>query len=174
MTAIYAPPVIVLGTDGHSHGHGHGNGHRHGHGHGHGHLHGSSHNQKSIAQRIPLQPTSINGGLPLNGGPIQINPLKPHTHSYSVPERPQTDSGSTKQGQLESSLPPPSINSSLINSNSRPKSMERRRSSVGLPTHLRLGSSGYGFPQASSQKYVSTNDDTKRYNFLPKDSRGYN
>lgn len=163
MAAIYTPPITVLGTDGHSNGHNHS--HSHGHGHRHGHGHGNSHTQKSITQRIPLQPTSINGGLPPPGGQIQTNPLKPHTHSYSVPVRPQVDPGTVKQQQPESSLPAPSIHSSLINSNSRPKSMERRRSSVGLPTHLRLGSSGYGFPPASSQKYVSINDDAKRCGF---------
>lgn len=171
MAAVYAPPISLLGNDRRSHGHSHshnhsyihGHGHGHRHGHGYGHLHESSHHQKLTAQRIPLK--SINGVQLVQGEQLSANSPKTHAHSYSVPSRSQINSSTVGQQQPEPNLPPPSIHSSLITSNGRPKSMERRRSSVGLPTHLRLGSSGYGFPPVSSQKYMSISDGTKRCGF---------
>lgn len=117
------------------------------------HSHGyHSHNRKSTSQRFPLQPTSINGGQP------QINPLKPQVHSHLVPPNTSESFSATKQQQPDVNLPLAAPQLSLTDPNGRPKSMGRRRSSVGLPTHLRLGSSGYGFAPANTHSYVSSND----------------
>ena len=148
MAASFAPPAIALENGGHNHGHGYG--------------HGQSQNRKSSIKRIPLQLTSTNGGLQVNGD-AQPNPLKPRTHPRPLAVAPSVDLEATSHDQSESNPPSGSPHLPVINSNNRPKGMERRRSSVGLPTHLRLGSSGYGFPPASSQKYESASGRVIRY-----------
>lgn len=139
--ASYPPPAIMFSSDGHSRGHG-----RH------------SHSQTSIltTQRAALQP-SVNGGGQPNGHILQ-NPLKPYTFPHFndplntveldvVPQQ-HSDTGTLQAEQHQS----------VATLNGTSESMERRRSSAGLPTHLRLGSSGYGFPLPRSPKYVSSND----------------
>lgn len=119
----------------------------------HEHVHGNpTQTRKSTTQRLPLGPTSMNGGHP------QTSSLKLHAHSYSIPPNFSENFPAISQEQLDSDSPLPVPELSFTHSNGRPKSMERRRSSVGLPTHLRLGSSGYGFPPANTHKYVSSND----------------
>lgn len=149
MAATYAPPAVMFGGGGHGHGHSHGHSHSHGHGH--------SSSRKSTTQRAPLQPTSTNGELPLSGRHFETNSLKSQIHSHSAPFKPTIEPDAHKQhevDQVETNIPVPSLQSSRINTNGRPNNMERRRSSVGLPTHLRLGSSGYGFAPVGGQKYV--------------------
>lgn len=132
-------------------------------GYNHEHVHGHhTHARTSTTQRLPLEPTSMNGGHQITGGHTETISLKPHAHSHSIPPNVSESFPVISQERLDSkqSLPIPEL--SFTNYNGRPKGMERRRSSVGLPTHLRLGSNGYGFPPANTHKYVSTNDGVTR------------
>ena len=106
----------------------------------------------SPSQRILLQPISMNGGIHAHTVQQQTNPLKPYSPYQSE---------SITKNQLASNTDSASLRHALIESDSRPQSMPRRRSSVGLPTHLRLGSSGYGFWPAHKQKF----DSGARYGF---------
>lgn len=132
-------------------------------GYSHEHVHGHhTHTRKSTTQRLPLEPTSMNGGHQITGGHPQTNSLKPHAHSHAIAPNLSENFPVTKQEKLDSSTLLPAPDLSFTHSNGRPKGMERRRSSVGLPTHLRLGSNGYGFPPTSTHKYVSSNDGASR------------
>ena len=115
--------------------------------------HGHSHSRKTATQRIPLQPTTMNGGYHLNASSVQMNSFKPY-------DMVQKDSATTVEAfpdlppqQNQSSnlqLPkPPSFSSP---NSARSKSMERRKS-VGLPTHLNLQGNSYGFHTAGVQKF---------------------
>lgn len=161
--ASYAPPATMFSSD------------RHGHGHG---RHSNSQNSKSMTQRASLQPSGNGGSLGGGGaqwncgsqvnGHILPNPLKPYTHAHFTGEADAAKSNAAKTELTHQEHPNPPIPLSeqhhlAIGLNGRPKSMERRRSSAGLPTHLRLGSSGYGYPLPSSPKYVSSNDGEARY-----------
>lgn len=156
--ASYATPALMFNSDRHSHGHG-----RHSH----------SQNSKSMTQRVPLQPSANGGSLGSGGaqrnGPSQANghslanPLKPHAHTHSVTPFHAVKLDVTRHEHPDSIPTQHESNQSAISPNGRSKSMERRRSSAGLPTHLRLGSSGYGFPLPSSPKYDSSNDGEARW-----------
>lgn len=122
---------------------------------GHGH-HGHSHSRKSATERLPLHPTSTNGGLHVNGGPASSDFLKPQVQHQ--PHKPidvfyqanQQTYNSNQQRPNSLHLPtPPSFSTPTV---ARSKSMERRKS-VGLPTHLRLERNGYGFPLPSGQQF---------------------
>ena len=120
--------------------------------------HGHSHSRKSATQRFPLQPTSMNGGYQINGGPKFSDLLSPPMQShhqahksidvYHEAHQEPTPAPST----LELPAPHPSFSTPT---NARSKSMERRKS-VGLPTHLRLQGKGYGFPSSSNQRFRTT------------------
>ena len=124
--------------------------HLHEHGHGH-----PSPGRKSTTKRFPLPSTSINGGH------SQTTPLKSYAFSHSISSDLSNSSVAAIQDQPDSGLPLPQPELYLPTSTGRPNSMERRRS-VGLPTHLRLGSNGYEIPAASGQKYASANDGATR------------
>jgi hypothetical protein len=161
--ASYAPPTMVYSSD------------RHGHGHGR-HVH--SLNSKSTAQRVPLQNFTNGGSLRSGGsewnvtnqanGHLLPNPLRPlkHTHFTTSDHAVQLEVIHQEHPDSESSQP--ETHDSITTFNNRSKSMERRRSSAGLPTHLRLGSSGYGFPVPSSPKYLSSNDGEARWDLVRK------
>ncbi|CAD6570756.1 MAG: Putative zinc transporter msc2 [Alectoria sarmentosa] len=124
-------------------------------GHG-GHGHGHSHGRKSATERIPLRPTSTNGGLHINSGPISSDFLKhqvqhqPDNSRDVLYDSNQQSYNSNQQRPNSLQLPTPiSFSTPTI---ARSKSMERRKS-VGLPTHLRLERNGYGFPAPSSQQF---------------------
>lgn len=148
MAANSAFPTNALGSDGNRYEH---HDHRHGH-----HTNG----WKPITQRSPLRPASS------NGRPPPSNPLKPQTYAYAAPPKLSDSFPLTGQGLSESNHPLLPPNLPLAISNGRPNSMERRRSSVSLPTHLRLGSSGYGFPLAKAHRYMSSTDGAARYDWL--------
>lgn len=148
MTANSAFPTNALGGDGNRYEH---HDHRRGH-----HTNG----WKPITQRSPLRPASS------NGRPPPSNPLKPQTYAYAAPSKPSDSFPLTGQDLSESNHPLLSPNLPLAISNGRPNSMERRRSSVSLPTHLRLGSSGYGFPLAKAHRYTSSTDGAARFDSL--------
>ena len=116
--------------------------------------HGHSHSRRSASQRIPLQPATLSDGTHLNGGSSITEYLKPqmaphHQHSKTVENHHEVRQDSVSAFPLLSS-PHPSFSTPTT---SRAKSMERRKS-VGLPTHLRLEGSGYGFP-APKQRFRS-------------------
>lgn len=144
MAASSVLPINALGSNGNRYQH---HDHRHGH-----HTNG----WKPMTQRSPLRPASS------NGRPPPSNPPKPQTYAYAAPPKSSDNFPSNGQEKLESSLslPPPNLPLTISN---RPNSMERRRSSVGLPTHLRLGSSDYGFPSAKTHRYMSSTDGAARY-----------
>ena len=123
-------------------------------GHG-GHGHGHSHGRRSATERLPLRPTSTNGGLHDNGGPTSSDFLKPQI----LQPHKSTDVFSHSNQQLynsnqqrPNSLHFPTPTSFSTPTAARSKSMERRKS-VGLPTHLRLERNGYGFPPPTSQHF---------------------
>lgn len=122
-------------------------------GHGAGH-HGHSHSRKSATQRMPLQPTSMNGGHQVIGGPSITNLLKPQMPPQHQPQKSTDIFYETQQEQPtpfpQLSSPHPSFSTPTY---ARTKSMERRKS-VGLPTHLRLPGNRYGFP-APTQRFRS-------------------
>lgn len=121
---------------------------------GHGHTH--SHGRKSASERLPLRPTSINGGLHINAGPNSSDYLKPqmqHESHKAVDVLYDSNQQSyTSNQQRPNSLQLPTPPSFSTPTNARNKSMERRKS-VGLPTHLRLERNGYGFPPPSGQQF---------------------
>lgn len=130
-----------------------------GHG-GHGHSH--SHGRKSATERLPLRPTSTNGGLQASSGPISSDLLKPemqHQPHKSIDvfyDSNQLSYNSNQQRPNSLQLPtPPSFSTPT---SARSKSMERRKS-VGLPTHLRLERNGYGFPPPSSQQFPKIDEE---------------
>lgn len=156
--ASYAAPALMFSSDRHSHGHG-----RHSH----------SHNSRSMIQRGPPQPSANGASLGSGGaqwnGPTQANghslanSLKPDTHTHSLAPFHPVKLDVTHHEHPDPNPLPHEPNKSAISSNGTPKSMERRRSNAGLPTHLRLGSSGYAFPLPSSPKYDSSNDGEARW-----------
>ena len=118
--------------------------------------HGHSHSRKSASQRVPLQPASINGGHHMDGRTTEMNSFNPYDHLQK-----QQPTGSDTFPDLQPShshsshlqLPkPPSFSTPTT---ARSKSMERRKS-VGLPTHLNLQGSGYGFSKAGSHKFQTS------------------
>ena len=132
-----------------------------------GHGHGHSHGRKSATERLPLRPTSTNGGLPASNGHISSDLLKPqtqhHSHKsidvFSSSNQLSFDSNQQRPDTLQ--LPTPSSFSTPTTS--RSKSMERRKS-VGLPTHLRLEKDGYGFPPPSGPQVPTIDEEIgKRY-----------
>lgn len=158
--ASYPTPALMFSSDRHSHGHGHGR-------------HSYSHNSRSMTQRVPLQPSANAASLGSGGnqwnGPSQANghslanPLKPYTPTHPVAPFHAVKLDATHNEHPDSNPLPHEPNKPAISPNGRPKSMERRRSGAGLPTHLRLGSSGYAFPLPSSPKYESSNDGEARW-----------
>ena len=125
-------------------------------GHAHGHSHSHSHSKKPVTERLPLRPTSTNGGSHANSGPISANLLKPQMQnpahkSADVFNHINQQAFSSNQ-QRPNSLHLPTPTSFSTPTIARSKSMERRKS-VGLPTHLRLERNGYGFPPPNSQQF---------------------
>ena len=134
---------------------------------GHGHSH--SHGRKSATERLPLRPTSTNGGLPASNGHFSSDLLKSQTQHnshksidvFSSSNQLSFDSNQQRPDTLQ--LPTPSSFSTPTTS--RSKSMERRKS-VGLPTHLRLEKDGYGFPPPSGPQVPTIDEEIgKRYLF---------
>lgn len=129
-------------------------------GHG-GHGHGHSHGKKSAPERLPLRPTSTNGGLHVNSGPISsdLKPQMQHQPHKSIDvfyDSNQQSYNSNQQRPNSLQLPtPPSFSTPTT---ARSKSMERRKS-VGLPTHLRLERNGYGFPPPSNQQFPKIDEE---------------
>ena len=136
------------------------------------HSHGSAelargHGRKSVSQRIPLQPTTLNGTLPLNGAILRELETKQHTHSHSLQTHPSHDHDKThlehsrSRSQLPTpSLPPPNMDPV------RPKGMARRIS-MGLPTHLKLERSNYGYQPAVKPAYATSSEGRKRSVLTP-------
>lgn len=121
-----------------------------------GHGHGHSHGRKSATERLPLHPTSMNGGVHVNSGSISSNSLKPQmqnqTHKSIDVFHSSNQQSFTSNQQRPNSLQLPTPSSFSTPTTARSKSMERRKS-VGLPTPLRLEGNGYGFPPPSSQHF---------------------
>ena len=116
--------------------------------------HGHSHSRRSASQRIPLHPTSVNGGPYMNAGNSITDHLKP---PMALPHQPQKSVDVHRETEQEGvsafpilSSPHPSFSTPTT---ARAKSMERRKS-VGLPTHLRLEGNSYGF-SAPKQRFRS-------------------
>ena len=133
---------------------------------GHGHAHG----RKSASERLPLRPTSTNGGLHINGGPVSSDYLKPqmqHESHKSVDVLYDSNQQSyTANQQRPNSLQLPTPPSFSTPTTARSKSMERRKS-VGLPTHLRLERNGYGFPPPSGQQFSKIDEQVEtRYVYI--------
>ena len=144
----------------------------HAHGHSHPHSHPHSHSKKPAAERLPLRPTSTNGGFNVNSGPIPTDLLKPQVQNQS--QRPADVSNLMNQQAFNSnqqrpnSLHLPTPTSFSTPTIARSKSMERRKS-VGLPTHLRLERNGYGFPPPNSQQFPKV-DEQAEARYAPESS----
>ena len=133
--------------------------------HGAGHVHG--HSRKSMSQRTALQPTLINGGPQLNGNIQPENETKQHTHSHSLHVHPVHEHHKTpfEHSRSNSQLPTPTqppTNMEPV----RPKGI--RRISVGLPTHLKLEKSNYGYQPAPKPTYATSSEGRKRSKTRPK------
>lgn len=128
---------------------------------GHG-RHAHSHSRKTTGQRMPLQPTSMNGGYSLNGSPVPKDPSVPDDQlATDPPDALEAFPDIQPPGNHPSKLhlpKPPSFSSPNY---ARSKSMERRRS-VGLPTHLNLQGSGYGFAATNAPKFQASDPEIKR------------
>ena len=128
--------------------------------HGGGHSH--SHSRKSMIQRVPLQPTSMNGGHSISGGPLPGD-LKLHAHTHSSTLESVEKFPNVNEDHFDSTteLPSARLQSQSSSATMRPKVMDRRRS-VGLPTHLSLRDSGYGYQPASNQKFMPVDEEAER------------
>ena len=128
--------------------------------HGGGHAH--SHSRESMTQRVPLQPTSMNGGHSISGGPLP-NDLKIHARTLSPTQESSEAFLNATEDRFDSTEEIPAAHSSSQSSSAmkRPKVMDRRRS-VGLPTHLSLRDSGYGYQPASAQKFMPIDEEAER------------
>lgn len=124
-----------------------------------GHLRG--HSRKSMSQELPLQPTSITGRPHLNGNIQLESETKQHLHSHSLHTHPAHHPEKTRleHSRSRSQLPTPSLPPTNMES-VRPKGM--RRISVGLPTHLKLEKSNYGYQPAVKPTYATSSEGTKR------------
>ena len=136
----------------------------------HGHGHGHSHGRKSATERLPLRPTSTNGGLLVSNGHISSDLLKaqtqhqPHKSIDVFANSNQLSFDSNQQRPTSLQLPTPSSFSTPTTS--RSKSMERRKS-VGLPTHLRLEKNGYGFPPPIGPQVPTIDEKAGKRYFFP-------
>ena len=135
-------------------------------------LHGSAelsrgHSRKSVSQRIPLQPTSLNGTLHLNGASQREFDAKQHAHSHSLHTHPLHDHEKRhlEHSRSRSQLPTPSLPPTNMDP-VRPKGMARRIS-VGLPTHLKLERSNYGYQPAVKPTYATSGAGRKRSELAP-------
>lgn len=123
-------------------------------GHAAGH-HGHSHSRKSAIQSSPLPPTSVTGGHQVNGGSTYTDLLQP---KMAPPDKPLKSINTQHETEEENVTPFPQLSSPHPSFSTptyaRTKSMERRKS-AGLPTHLRLQSNSYGFPQGTARRFRS-------------------
>lgn len=124
--------------------------------------HSRGHSRKSMSQRLPLQPTSVNGGPHVNGAIQHESETKQHTHSHSLHTHPSHDHDTARleHTRSRSQLPTSSVPATNMNP-VRPKGMARRIS-VGLPTHLKLERSNYGYQPAAKPTYATSSDGKKR------------
>ncbi len=130
--------------------------------HGNGHVKG--HSRKSVSERLPLEPTSSNSGPHLNGYQY-TREAKHHAHSQSLHVQPQKDPEKPRvdHSRSRSHLPPPSL-PPMDTPSVRPKG---RRFSSGLPTHLKIEPTNYGFRSSSKPAYATSSEGVKRYDFSP-------
>ena len=126
--------------------------------HSEGHIRGPS--IKSFSQMLPLLPTSLNSGPRLNSHQ-HMSELNQHTHSQSLHVQPREDleKSRSEHSRSRSHLPPPSL-PPMDNASVRPKGS--RRISVGLPTHLKIEASNYGFRSSSKPAYATSSEGSKR------------
>ena len=115
-----------------------------------------------MSQRLPLQPTLINGGPHLNGSIQLESEPKQHVHSHSLHAHPAHDHEKThlEHSRSRSQLPTPTLPPTNME-NTRPKGI--RRISVGLPTHLKLERSNYGYQPAAKPTYATSSEGRKRF-----------
>ena len=116
-----------------------------------------------MAQRVPSQPTATNGGHSISGVSLQ-NDLKFNANSHLSTQESLEEFPSASKDHFESTmeLPAAHLHSQSSSAMNRPKVMDRRRS-VGLPTHLSLRDSGYGYQPASNQKFMPIDEEAERY-----------
>ena len=126
-----------------------------------------AHGRNPVSQRIPLQPTTLNGTLPLNGAIQREFETKQHTHSHSLQTHPPHGHEKThrEHSRSRSQLPTPSLPPTNMDP-VRPKGMARRIS-VGLPTHLKLERSNYGYQPAVKPTYATSSEGRKRSVLTP-------
>lgn len=125
--------------------------------------HGPGNSSKPASQRFPPQSTSVKGSLHLNRAIQHESVTKQHAHSYSLHTHPLHDHDKThlEHSRSRSLLPTPILPNTDMNP-VRPKGMARRIS-VGLPTHLKLERSNYGYQPAAKPTYVTSSEGRKRF-----------
>ena len=123
--------------------------------------HTRGHSRTSTSQKLPLHPTPINGGPRLNGSIQLESETKQHVHSHSLHTHTAHDHEKThlEHSRSRSQLPTPTLPPTNME-NTRPKGM--RRISVGLPTHLKLERSNYGYQPAAKPTYATSSEGRKR------------
>ena len=129
----------------------------------HSHVgHGHSHSRKSAGSQAPLQPPALNPAYQFNQDSVQMSSFNPYGAVANDSRRPSNSFPDLQTQPNDSShLQLPSSSSFSTPNRARLKSIERRKS-VGLPTHLNLQGSGYGYVASSTGKFQGSDQKGKR------------
>ena len=124
--------------------------------------HGHSHSRKTAGSQVPLQSPSLNPGYQFNQESVQMNSFNPYGAVADDSRRPSNAFPDLQTQPNDSShLQLPSSSSFSTPNRARLKSIERRKS-VGLPTHLNLQGSSYGYAASSTGKFQGSDQKGKR------------
>ena len=125
----------------------------HGHSHGHVHGHTRSHHRKAAPDRLPLAPTSMNGGQHMVGNPQKSSlngVIQQHNHSKSLPLNTWKDTNQRNQQQHQSN--------NLLHPTDRRLGMDSRLvRPAPSSTHSKKGS--YGFSSVTAYQNTSGSKD---------------
>ena len=129
----------------------------------HSHVgHGHSHSRKTTGSQAPLQSPALNPEYQLNQESVQMNSFNPYETVTDDTRRPSNAFPDLQMQPNDSShLQLPSSSSFSTSNRARLKSIERRKS-FGLPTHLNLQGSGYGYVASSTGKFQGSDQKGKR------------
>lgn len=129
----------------------------------HNHIgHGHSHSRKTTGSQAPLQSPALNPGYQLNQESVQMNSLNPYGAVADDPRRSSNAFPDLQTPPIDSShLQLPTSSAFSTPNRARLKSIERRKS-FGLPTHLNLQRSAYGYVASSTGKFSSSDQQGKR------------
>ena len=111
-----------------------------------------AHSRQQANSKMPLQPPSTNSGYNYHEHSLHNNTFPSDGSFDNISSKPvEAFPDMAKEGTNASFLQLPKPSSFSSADGSRFKSMERRKS-AGLPTHLNLEGTGYGYTASSTQK----------------------